>query len=349
MGAIQADRHALLNSDLIRSLLFILLTAGLLWAFVAGKLSKKYVFVILPVLILADMWPVNKRYLNNDDFDRKNTVEKPYKATVADQAILKDKTTYYRVFNLTEDLDKSARTSYFHKNLGGYHGAKLRRYQEMIDLPLSAERGKLVDALVKEEATPESIFAVMRNMPAINMLNTRYVIFNNDAEPIMNPYALGNAWFVKGVKVVQNADEEIAALDGLAPDSIALVDKRFQDYLDSHAIQPGPKGKIELTKYHPNQLNYNYEASSDQLAVFSEIFYEKGWNAYLDGRKVPHIRVNYVLRGMVLPAGKHELEYRFEPKSYYTGQNISLVSSLFILLLAVAYLLKQYRRKGQAG
>jgi hypothetical protein len=336
MDALRADRLSMLRSDAIRSLVFILLAAALLWAYVSGKLSKKDILVFLPVLFLADMWPVAKRYLDKDDFEKKSKVERPYSATAADQAILKDKTLYYRVYNMTEALDKSARTSYFHKNIGGYHGAKLRRYQEMIDFPISSDRSRLVSVL-SNQPTFESITRAFEDLPALNMLNTRYVIYNNDSEPLLNPNALGNAWFVSDVQMVNNADEEIATIEDLQPDSIAVADKRFESYFTSHPYRNSREGSITLTKYDPKQLTYEYESPADQFAVFSEIYYEKGWKAFVNGKEVPHIRVNYVLRGMVLPGGSHTVEFRFEPKSYYAGQNISLVSSLTILLLIAGY------------
>ena len=298
----------------------------------SGKVKKKHLLIVLPILILADMWPVDKRYLNSSDFDNKTAVEKPFKATVADLSILKDKTLYYRVFNLLEPLDQSARTSYFHKNLGGYHGAKLRRYQELIDSPLAAERTRLVSTLTNQPSVL-SVNNTLHGLSVINMLNTKYIIYNDDSEPLINPFALGNAWFVKGIKIVNNADEEIAALQSFNPDSTAIIDKRFENYLDSHPYQPAQGSKINLTDYSPNRLTYEYTAPADNFAVFSDIYYDKGWKAILDGQEVPYVRVNYILRGMVLPAGKHNLEFRFEPKSFYTGQTISLISSLFVLLL----------------
>jgi hypothetical protein len=336
MAALKEDRKALLQRDVMRSLVFILITSALLWAYVAGKLKKVHVLIILPLLFLADMWPVNKRYLNNDDFVRQSVAERPFQATAADQAILEDSKLYYRVFNLTEALDKSARTSYFHKNIGGYHGAKLRRYQEMIDFPLRAERNKLVSVL-NSQATMEDIHQTLESMPATRMLNTRYFILNNDSEPLFNPFALGNAWFVSKVEVVNNADEEIAAISNLDPKREAIVDKRFSSYLDAHPFQNSNAGKIRLTDYRPNRLVYQYDSPANQFAVFSEIFYDKGWKAIIDGEEVPHIRVNYILRGMVLPAGEHEIEFVFEPKSYYVGEKVSLVSSLIILLLLSGY------------
>lgn len=349
LSAFIADRQSMLQRDAARSLLFVALAAALLWAFVSGKIAKKYVLIALPLLLLADMWPVNKRYLNNDDFEKKNVTERPHKATTADQFILKDKQLYFRVFNLTERMDQSARTSYFHKNLGGYHGAKFRRYQEMIDIPFAAERKIIVDALSQANATPQSIFDAFSRIPALNMLNTKYLIYDNNADPLLNPYALGNAWFVKDIRVVPDADAEIEALSGFNPDSLAIVDQRFSGYLSSHPLQPGQPGTIELKKYSPNKLTYSYDAPSDQFAVFSEIYYDKGWNAYVDGKKVPHIRVNFVLRGMVLPSGSHDLEFRFEPRSYFAGQNISLVSSLLILLMGLGYAYLKYRKTDLHG
>jgi hypothetical protein len=300
--------------------------------------------VLFPLLILADMWPVAKRYLNDDDFEKKSAIENPFTATKADIFINKDKALYYRVFNLREDLDKDARTSYFHKSLGGYHGAKLRRYQEMIDYPITDERGNLVKALT-DQPTEASIDNMLQSLSALNMLNTKYIIYDNSTEPIVNPYALGNAWFVKDVKMVNNADEEIAAVQSFKPEITAIIDKRFGSYLDSHPFQPAADGKIKLTSYSPNKLTYDYSASTDNLAVFSDIYYDKGWKAILDGKEVPHIRVNYILRGMVLPAGNHSLEFRFEPKSYYTGQKISLIASSLVILLILGWLVYNGRKR----
>ena len=170
------------------------------------------------------------------------------------------------------------------------------------------------------------------------MLNTKYIIYNSNADPIINPYALGNAWFVNNVKIVQNADEEIGAIETLKPDSIAVADKRFESYLSEHPFQKSNKGKITLTDYSPNELNYKYNSNADQFAVFSEVYYKNGWHAFVDGKEMPYIRVDYILRGMTLPAGSHEVMFRFKPAYYYVGENISLVSSLIILLLVAGYL-----------
>ncbi len=232
MPAIQADRLKLFRTDAIRSLIFVLLTFGLLWAYAKGKLKLTYVLIIVPLLVLADMWPVNKRYINDDDFVRKSQADNPYQATKADLEILKDTDPSYRVYNFGESFDGSARTSYFHKNIGGYHGAKMRRYQELVDHCLIKERGMLADAFTKNNLSPEE---ALMSASAFNMLNTRYFIVSPTAEPLYNPYALGNAWFVKDYKLVDNADAEIAAVEDFRPDSIAIIDRRFENELKGFA------------------------------------------------------------------------------------------------------------------
>lgn len=330
LPAIQADRLGLFRTDAIRSLIFILLTFGLLWAYAKGKLKLIYVLILVPILVVADMWPVNKRYINDDDFVRKSLVDNPYQPTKADLAILKDTDPSYRVYNFGEAFDGSARTSYFHKNIGGYHGAKMRRYQEIVDHNLIKEREKLVEAFNSNTiATDEAL----RRSSVFNMLNTRYFIVNPNAEPLKNPYSLGNAWFVKDYKIVDNADAEIAALDDFKPDSVAIIDKRFENDLKGFVPSGSRRSVISLESYSPNHLIYHYSASSDELAVFSEMYYAPGWNAYVDGKKMPHFRADFVLRAMIVPAGDHKLEFRFEPRSYYTGQKVSMAASLVVILL----------------
>jgi hypothetical protein len=346
LPAIEADRLKLFRTDAIRSLIFILLTFGLLWAYAKGKLKLAYVLMIIPLLVLADMWPVNKRYINDDDFVRKNQVDNPYQATKADLAILKDTDPSYRVYNFGESFDGSARTSYFHKNIGGYHGAKMRRYQEVVDHCLIQERAMIADAFSNNSISPEE---ALKQSSVFNMLNTRYFIVNANAEPLKNPYALGNSWFVKSYKIVENADAEIAALLDFRPDSVAIIDKRFEASLSGFAPTGRGESVISLISYAPDRLKYKYTANSEQLAVFSEIYYPEGWNAYVDGKLTPHFRADYILRAMIVPAGDHQLEFRFEPRSYYTGQNISLIASILIILLMIGYLAYPFitREKGK--
>ena len=329
MDALVADRESMLRMDALRSLIFILLAAGVMWAFIAGKLQKSYVFALITLFVLVDMWPVDKRYLSNDDFVSASTMDRPYKMTQADELILKDKDPNFRVLNLTGDPFADARTSYFHKSIGGYHGAKLRRYQELYEHQIQKNF----------------------NIQVLNMLNTKYIIQpdkNNKPTVTPNMGYLGNAWFVPQVEMVENADQELDALTDFDPAKTAVVDKRFEKDLEGFTPSNDTTASIQLIEYAPNQLKYQSNTSKDQLAVFSEIYYDKGWNAYVDGEKVPYFRANYVLRAMVVPAGKHLIEFKFEPRVYAIGEKVSFASSLLVILLVLGFAgmeLKKYFKK----
>lgn len=315
MAAIRADRASMLAADAWRSFIFILLAAAFLWAYLTNKLKKYQVIAILSVLILIDLWAVDKRYVNDNDFVRKSLVNVPFQPSQADELIMKDKDPDYRVMNMTVSPFNDASNSYFHKSIGGYHGAKLRRYQELIEHHL----GK-------------------NNMNVYNMLNTKYfIVQGEDKQPTVqiNMQAMGNAWFVNDVKLVKNADEEIGALTSFNPAETAVVDKRFEASLKGHIITKDAIGTITLKEYKPNHLTYESNTGSDQLAVFSEIYYDKGWNAYIDGKPAPYFRANYVLRAMIVPSGKHTIEYKFEPAVYRNGEKISLASSLLLIVLLI--------------
>ena len=264
---------------------------------------------VLAVLVLADMLPVNKRYLNADDFVKARKMEQPFQKTAVDAQILADKELNFRVYNLAERLDAGARTSYFHNNIAGYHGAKLKRYQELIDMQLSKA-----------------------NASVVNMLNTKYIIRKGQSGDLIasqNPSRYGPAWFIKELKVVANADEEMSLLSTFTPSNEALVDQRFGLSNTSYSAT----GSIQLTSYEPNHLVYDVNTEEASFAVFSEIFYDKGWNAYINGELNSHYRVNYVLRGMNLPKGEYQVEFKFEPQSVALGSSISLVCSILIYLL----------------
>ena len=318
IDALQSDRAGLLSADAWRSFIFIALTFGTLWLFLKNQLQSKYVIFIVGVLVLADMWTVNKRYLNNDNFASKRKVEKPYQASQADQQILNDKDPNFRVFNQTVSTFNDASTSYFHKSIGGYHGAKLKRYQELIENHIA--KG---------------------NMAVLNMLNTKYFI-SQQGQVQQNPGAMGNAWFVNNVNIVANADAEIAALNGFNPDSTAIVDTRFSDQIIDNL--DNSNATINLEEYKPNYLKYTSSSTKDGIAIFSEIYYDKGWNAYIDGKLKPHFRANYVLRGMQIPAGNHLVEFKFEPSTYKTGETVALVSSAILLLLLAFVSFKELRK-----
>ena len=307
IDALQADRAGLLSADSWRSFIFIVLAFGTMWMFLKNKISSKYVIFIVGVLVLSDMWTVNKRYLNDDNFARKSKVQVPYQASAADQQILRDSDPNFRVFNQSVSTFNDASTSYFHKSIGGYHGAKLKRYQELIENHIA--KG---------------------NMEVLNMLNTKYFI-TPKGQVQQNHGAMGNAWFVNEINIVANADAEITALDGFNPANSAIVDTRFSEQMIDELDNTG--ASITLTQYKPNYLKYNSTATKDGIAIFSEIYYDKGWNAYVNGELKPHFRVNYVLRGMQLPAGIHVVEFKFEPAVYHVSEQIALASSLILLLL----------------
>ncbi len=324
LDALRDDRKAVLRADAIRSLIFILLSATAIWLALTQKIKKEYAFIALIVFVLMDMWTVNKRYLNSENFEAGRKVENPYQPTAANRQILADTDPDFRVLNTTLDPFKDASTSYFHKSIGGYHGAKLRRYQELFDYHISKN-----------------------NQAVLNMLNTKYLIVgrqNNQPQAMLNPDALGNAWIVDNYTIVDKADEEILALNNFDPAHTAIIDKRFEDQLQGYQKGAGGNASIKLTSYKPNELIYSFRSDTDEMVVFSEIYYDKGWNAYIDDEKLPYFRTNYVLRGMIIPAGDHEIVWKFEPRVYYTGGKIILIASLIILLVffaAICYEMKE--------
>jgi hypothetical protein len=248
------------------------------------------------------------------------------------------------VLNLTVSPFNDASTSYFHKSIGGYHGAKMRRYQELIDTYLGKEIQEISQRLpkVKSMAGVDSVF---QGLTAINMLNTKYLIYNPNAAPVKNNHALGSVWLVKGIRPAENADQEIALLGQINPSTELVVNKKFQNDLSGISVSGDSLSSIALTNYSPNRLEYVYKGAGNGLAVFSEIYYPKGWNAYVDGKKTPYFQADYVLRAMVIPAGEHKVEFRFEPKSFLLGSTISVWSSLILLLLLLGILYKELNVK----
>ncbi|MBL0257544.1 MAG: YfhO family protein [Bacteroidetes bacterium] len=325
----EARKH-IVTSDAIRSFMFILLACALIWTFLRYRYSKEIFVYGLMFLVVMDLATVGKRYLLTEDYVKKSANVIPFPMTQADQIIKQDTTQSYRVLNLAANVFNDASTSYYHQSIGGYHGAKLKRYKELIDYSLTPELSALKMGMQKGDS---SFLRVLSSQPALNMLNTKYMIYNPDAAPLLNPGAFGNAWFVNEFKVVANADSEIAALRSFDPAHTAVVDERFKDQLSG--LQPGADSaaSIVLTKYEPNHLVYAMKSNVEQFAVFSEIYYDKGWNAYVDGKLMPYARVNYVLRGMRVPAGTHTVEWKFEPQVVQTGEKIALASSALLLLL----------------
>ena len=350
MDSLQSVRVAIFRADALRSFLFIIVAAGLIWFYASHKVNKTIFVLALAVLIVADLFPVNKRYLNNDNFERKSKVDNPFHKTAADKAILADQDPDYRVLDLTKNVFNDASTSYFHKSIGGYHGAKLQRYQDLIDNYLQVEL-QMLQNMLKSNPTQSSINRTLQSVKVLNMLNTKYFIYNPDAQPIKNNFAYGHAWFVNQVAFVDNADQEIARIGKVDVKSTAVVDKKFASQLEGKSFEMDSTATISLKSYAPNHLVYRFESGKDQLVVFSEIYYNKGWDAFVDGKKVPYFRADYVLRAMVIPAGKHTVEFKFEPGIWVTGNIVSLVSSLALLLLVLAYLIvegmKMLKRDGE--
>ncbi len=331
LEALQADRQSMLQTDAFRSLFFIIVAAVLVWAAFNKKIDKKFIYPAFILLFIIDMWPVNKRYLNNDNFTSAKNAESEFTPSQADQYLLKDKDPDFRVLNLTVDPFNDASTSYFHKSIGGYHGAKMRRYQELIETYMYNDLRSIVGVLQKQDQGAD-VYGTLASSPVFNMLNTKYFIINPDGFPLYNPGALGNAWFVSHVKWVDNADDEIASLAKFNPANTAIIDKKFRAECAGVTNDFDSTARITLTEYKPNYLNYSYKTSINQVAVFSEIYYPKGWDAFIDGKPAPYFRANYVLRAMVLPAGEHKLEFKFEPKGYSIGRKISIASSVLLLL-----------------
>jgi hypothetical protein len=304
-----------MQKDALRTLALIALSAGLIWAYSQKRITQNILIAGIGLLVLFDVWSVGKRYLNQDSFVNKSRIQNQHRPRPVDQQILQDTDPNYRVLDVTVSPFKSASASYFHKNVGGYHPAKLQRIEDIINRHISNNNQKVLD-----------------------MLNTRYFIVNgNDGEPVAqrNPGALGNAWFVSTIKSAASHNAEINALTDFDPANEAVIHDEFKDYVSG--LNPDQSGSITLTDYKPNHLTYQSNSPSEQLAVFSEVWYgpNKGWQAYLDGNPVDHIRANYLLRAMKIPAGEHKIEFVFDPQSYKTG---SLMTSIFSALIMLGLL-----------
>lgn len=334
------DRADMLRSDALRSLAFVIASAGLIWLYAKNFLKLKLAYVLFGILILFDLVPVAKRYLNNDNFKRPRRVETLIEPTAADNIILQDK-SQFRVLDATVNIFNDASPSYFHKNIGGYHAAKLRRYQELINMHIDKEIGQLFGAFGRAKS-PNVITNTMDSLGVLNMLNMKYLIYNKQAAPLVNPYANGNAWFVNNIRIADNANEEMNMLGKINTKTEMVVDKSFAAQLPSK-LTSDTSAHIALTSYKPNHLVYNFNSKTDQVAVFSEIYYENGWNAYINGKLVPYVRADYLLRAMRLKAGTYDIEFMFEPKSYSIGNTIALISSILLILSILGFVFWQLK------
>ncbi len=325
LDAVMADRKAMLLKDSLRALFLVLVASVLLWLFIKEK--AKQVLVILGILavVLFDLISVNKRYVNADDFKASKKIEKPFIATEADKKILEDK-GYYRVANFAIDVMNDGSTSYFHNSIGGYHAAKLGRYNELFEYQIANN-----------------------NMPILNMLNTKYLIIPNEKgklEAQKNIEANGNVWFVQNLIGVNNANEEMQMLDSLDTKSSAVIlNSDFNKLGLKLPIERDSLASITLKEYQLNKLVYASNTNSAQFAVFSEIFYKNGWNAYINGELQPHFRVNYVLRGMKIPAGSNEIVFKFEPKVIENGKVFSLTSYALLIFVSVGWFFYDEKKK----
>lgn len=333
LANIEIARQAIFKDDARRSLVFIGLATIFLFLYLRKKLKLELFLATLGIFMVADLWPVADRYLNETNFVPKAQYNAPPAKSMADEQILQDKSLDYRVLNLSVNTFNDAATSYYHKSIGGYHGAKLKKYQEVIDFHLDKEISDFYNGL-NEAAQNDSLMMIhMAKLKVLNMLNTKYVIVPTKEQtiPIPNPQANGNAWFVKSIKTVPTADSEIVALYNIDTKREAVIQQKNKEIVPA-AASYNNEGKITLQSYKPNDLVYETDAKEKGFAVFSEIYYPKGWNAYVDGNLTPHTAVNYILRGMEIPAGKHKVEFKFEPNTYKTGNSVAMIGSIILLI-----------------
>ena len=336
LPALQADRLHLLTSDAFRSLCFVILTIVVLWLGVEKKIKREWVMVGLGLLILLDMWPMGKRYLNNDHFVRQQAFHQQFEKRPVDQEILQDPTPYYRVLDLTASPFADAHLSYWHKSIVGYSPAKLQRYQEMIDRYIHPQIGamsKMISSCSSFAEAEEGIGAY----PVLNMLNTKYVVIQPNGNPLINEGAFGNVWFCSQAVWASTPDEELSLIEKVDVSKTAVLHKSFQRLLlgfdgavaDTNAF-------IRLTKYAPNSLEYEYSSKTPQLALFSDVWYPAGWKATINNNPVEIARANYILRALYLPEGTFTIRFDFAPESYSKGATYSRISSVLLLLMLMA-------------
>jgi len=308
------DRISIARSDAFRSFIFVAIGFGIVWAFITKKLNMQLAFGLLTFAVLIDMWQVDKRYLNNKNFEAKRDLSDYFQPRDVDTFIAADKDPNFRVFDLSINTFSDASTSAFHKTVGGYHAAKLKRFDELI----------------------QNQFSKSINQDVLDMLNTKYIITQDQKtgsyKMQRNQTAAGNAWFVASVQYVKNSDEEMKAISSFDAKKEAIVDESYKNLMNSKLLGTGQEGFIKLTNYNPDHLTYEYSTAKDVIAVFSEIYYNKGWKMYIDGVEKPYFRADYVLRAAQLEAGNHKLEFIFHPDSYYTGEKISLAGSIILVL-----------------
>ena len=346
LANLEEMRAELVSSDALRSFLVIGIGCALLGLYAAGKLRRSFTLAGIALLCLGDMWSVNKRYLNDAQFVPGGIRTETFAKSRADELILQDPDADYRVLNLATSTFNESNTSYWHKSVGGYHAAKLRRYQEMIERHIAPEMQAAYRAIVHAGGEMDSVDA--NQFRVLNMLNTKYFILpageQGQTLPVPNPYAYGNAWFVEKVQYVENANEEIDALSNILPTETAVVDARFKEALEG--ATEGHKDSlstIHLTAYAPNRLTYETENAGEGIAVFSEIYYPDGWHVTIDGQPARLARADYILRTLRIPAGRHTVEMRFDPDSLRLTEGIAY-AALALMVIGIMVLLIRYKK-----
>jgi len=323
-SALQDDRVALLRSDAFRSFAFAFLAFGTLWLTVIKDSKPVLAVLAITIFILIDSWNVDSRFISKDNYQR-NPSELFFTETDVDKAIQMDEDLEYRVYNLQGAMNE-ARTSYFHHSLGGYHGAKMRRYQDFYENVIQNETRELINMLQSGDTD-------FSHLGGINMLNTKYFYVGSSITGVFrNESPNGNAWLVKNVQTVNSPDEELSLLTGLNTKTTAVIDNsKFKQSKTTY----NSEGTVALTSYAPDKLTYAYSSETPSLAVFSEIYYPKGWIATIDGSEIPILRANYILRALDLPSGNHTIEFRFVPDVYTIGNKITAVFCVLVILILV--------------
>ena len=334
--ALQDDRRSLLRSDAFRSLIFIVLAAGVFFASWKGKLKTMPAVALLGILLLVDLWGVDKRYLNKEHFVTERNFDSPFNPRPVDNAIHQDTDLSYRVLDLSVNTFNDAIVSYHHKTIGGYSPAKLQRYQDLIDFHIAPEMRTMIDDVNSAMSTARTVGDLENALgyyPVLSMLNTKYVVIDPGSLPLTYDRRLGNGWLVSRVRTAPTADAEMAALGEIDPAVEAVI---FDPEAPEGTVTEyarADSGRVELVYYSPNRLRYDVSAPAKGLAVFSEIWYPAGWKAFVDGNEVPVLRADYALRALMIEEGDHEVEFVFDPASFTVGRNISLASSIAILVL----------------
>lgn len=340
-------RVGLFTADAWRSFFIVAIGSATLWLFMEKKIRGEWMVAAILLLSLIDMWGVNKRYLSDEDFVAPQQTQQQFTLTPTDEVILQDSTPYYRVLNMATSTFNDGVTPYHHKVIGGYHAAKLRRYQDLIDRHLTGEMGALQQAIIDHRGLLDSVSGAP--FKVLNMLNTRWVIMpaqGGGTLPVLNPHAMGNAWFVDNIRFVVGADEEIETVGMLDLQHEAVADKDFEPLLGSLLVTPADSAStIRLLDYDSDYLVYETDTKKDELAVFSEIYYPKGWRITLDGEPAEMLRVNYALRGMVIPEGKHTVTFRFNPKSISTTDSIAYAALILMLFTGILLIYRSLNRR----